>query len=253
MTMARKRLPLYLQIEAILKSKILIGELKEGDRLPPENQLSRQFGVSHLTVRQALSSLVNEGYLDRKPGVGTTVKGNSEEKITLTLSGKMDELLSLGEKTETLVLRSEVIQGHDKSARFLKLKETDSVCFLEKVRYWKGTPFMVVEEYSPQSLIVASPKNQKAMKSLYFILTQKKGFAPKEAAQTIESSIADQRIASLLKIEMGSPLFYMERTFFEETGVPILFQITYARAEHFKFSVHLGREQKEKEIKWVVY
>jgi GntR family transcriptional regulator len=254
MTMAlRKKLPLYLQIEAILKSKILTGELKEGDRLPPENELSNQFGVSPLTVRQALSSLVGEGLLDRKPGIGTMIKKNPDEKIILKLSGRMDELLSIGKETETMVLRSEVIQGLDKPTRNLRLNQGDPVFFVEKLRYWKGTPFMVVEEYVPQSFIGALSKNKKSIKSLYFILTQKKGFFLKEATQTIESSTADQRIASLLQVEMGSPLFYMERIFYSETGLPILLQLTYARAEHFKFSVHLGREQKEKETKWVLY
>jgi GntR family transcriptional regulator len=249
----RKKLPLYLQIESILKSKILTGDLKEGDRLPPENELSKQFGVSPLTVRQALSSLVGEGLLDRKPGIGTIIKRNLDEKITLTLSGKMDELLSLGKETETMVLRSEVIQGLDKPLRFLQVNQTEPVCFTEKVRYWKGTPLMVVEEYVPQSLIGTLSKNKKSMKSLYLILTQKKGMVLNEATQTIESSTADQRIASLLQIEMGSSLFYVERTFYGETGAPILFQITFTRAERFKFFVHLGREKKEKEIKWVVY
>jgi GntR family transcriptional regulator len=249
----RKKLPLYLQIEAILKSKILTGELKEGDRLPPENELSNQFGVSPLTVRQALSSLVGEGLLDRKPGIGTLIKKNPDEKITLKLSGRMDELLSIGKETETTVLRSEVIQRLDKPTRNLRLNQGDPVFFVEKLRYWKGTPFMVVEEYVPQSFIGALSKNKKSIRSLYFILTQKKGFVLKEATQTIESSTADQRIASLLQVEMGSPLFYMERIFYSETGLPILLQLTHVRAEHFKFSVHLGREQKEKETKWVLY
>jgi len=249
----RKKLPLYFQIEAILKSKILTGQLKEGDRLPPENGLSRQFGVSPLTVRQALSSLVGEGLLDRKPGIGTIVKKNMDEKIILRLSGEMDELLSLGKEMETTLLRSEVIQGLDKPIRYLKLNLEDPICVVEKVRYWKTTPMMVVEEYAPQSLIGKFFRNKKSTASLYSILTRKKGFLLKEATQTIESSTADQRIASLLQIEMGSPLFYMERTFFEESGLPILFQITFTGAEHFKFSVHLGREQKEKEMKWVVY
>lgn len=249
----RKKLPLYLQIESILKSKILTGDLKEGDRLPPENELSKQFGVSPLTVRQALSCLVGEGLLDRRPGIGTMVKKTPDEKITLSLSGKIDELLLLGLETETRVLRSEVIQGLDKPLRFLQVNQTEPVCFTEKVRYWKGTPLMVVEEYVPQSLIGTLSKNKKSMKSLYLILTQKKGMVLNEATQTIESSTADQRIASLLQIEMGSSLFYVERTFYGETGAPIFFQITFTRAERFKFSVHLGREKKEKEIKWVVY
>jgi len=213
-TGVRKKLPLYLQIEAILKSKILTGQLKEGDRLPPEN---------------------------------------IDEKIILRLSGEMDELLSIGKETETTVLRSEVIQGLGKPIQYLKLNQTDRICFVEKVRHWKTTPIMVVEEYAPQSLIGTLPRNKKSTESLYFILTRKKGFPLKEATQTIESSTADERIAPLLQIEMGSPLFYMERIFYEEKGLPVLFQISYTRADRLKFSVHLGREQKEKEIKWVVY
>ena len=249
----RKKLPLYLQIEAILKSKMLKGELKQGDRLPQENELSKQFGVSPLTVRQALSFLVGEGLLDRRPGIGTMIQKSPDEKITLNLSGKIDELLLLGLETETVVLRSEVVQGFDKPIRYLNLKLTDPICFVEKVRYWKTLPMMVVEEYAPQPLIGPSLRNKKTTGSLYSILTQKKELVLNEATQTIESSTADQRMASLLQIERGSPLFYMERIFFEKSGLPILFQITYTRAEHFKFSVHLGREQKEKEMKWAVY
>lgn len=249
----RKRIPFYVQIETLLRSKINTGELQEGNRLPSEIELSKQFGVSPLTIRQALSSLVGEGLLDRKPGIGTIVKKNLDEKIILKLSGNMDELLSLGKETETVVLRSEIIQGLDKPLRFPQGNQTEPFFFTEKVRYWKGIPLMVVEEYVPQSLIGTLSGNKNSTKSLYLILTRKKGMVLNEATQTIESSTADQRIASLLQIEMGSPIFYMERTFYGETGAPVLFQITFTRAEHFKFSVHLGREQREKETKWVVY
>jgi GntR family transcriptional regulator len=249
----RKKIPLYIQIENLIKSKIHMGELKEGSRLSPENELSKQFGVSPLTVRQALSSLVQEGYLDRKAGKGTIVRKSPAGKMMVSLSGEIDDLLSLGMKTEIEVLRYEVIKGRDKATQSLQLKQTDSIYFVEKLRYWEKKPIMVIEEYVRQSLIGNLSNTKKLAKSLYFTLTQKKGITLKEATQTIESTTADQRIASLLQIEMGSPLFYMERTFFEENGLPILFQVTFTRAEHFKFSVHLGREQKEKEIKWVLY
>lgn len=249
----RKKVPLYIQIENLIKSKIHMGELKEGSRLSPENELSKQFGVSPLTVRQALSSLVQEGYLDRKAGKGTIVRKSPAGKMVVSLSGEIDDLLSLGMKTEIEVLRYEVIKGRDKPTQSLQLKQTDLIYFVEKLRFWGKKPIMIIEEYVHQSLIGNLSNTKKLAKSLYFTLTQKRGITLKEATQTIESTTADQRIASLLQIEMGSPLFYMERTFFQENGLPILFQVTFARAEHFKFSVHLGREQKEKEIKWVLY
>lgn len=250
----RKKVPLYVQIENLIKSKIHMGELKEGNRLSPENELSKQFGVSPLTVRQALSSLVQEGYLDRKAGRGTIVRNSPAGKMVVSLSGEIEDLLSLGMKTEMKVLRYEVIKGFDKAIQSLQLKQTDLICFVEKLRYWENKPIMVIEEYVDQSLIGnLSNINKKLAKSLYFTLTQKKGITIQEATQTIESTTADQRIASLLKIEMGSPLFYLERIFYGDKGLPIFFQITFNRADLFKFSVRLGKEQKEKKTKWVLY
>lgn len=241
----RKKIPLYVQIETVLKSQIRMGKIQEGDRLPPEHEISKQFGVSTLTVRQALATLVAEGYLDRKPGRGTIVRKDFGERIVLKLSGDIDELLAIGKETETEVLDVKVIEGHGKSIQSLQLDSTTPCCFVEKLRYLKDIPFMVVEEFAPQSLIGNLPDRKRLIESLYSILSRRNGYFFKEAAQTIESSIADQRTAELLQIEMGSPLFYMERTFYEKTGRPILFQITFTRADHFKFSVRLEHSQGE--------
>jgi DNA-binding GntR family transcriptional regulator len=112
---------------------------------------------------------------------------------------------------------------------------------------------MVVEEFVPQSLIGSLPLDRNLLQSFHFILAQKKGIVPRRATQTIESVTADERIASLLRIEMGSPLFYMERTFFEKGPRPVLLQIAYTCAEHFKLSVHFEYIQKEKDVRWAAY
>ena len=239
-----------MQIETILKSRIRMGQLKVGDRLPPEHRLSKDFGVCPLTIRRALASLVEEGYLDRRPGRGTLLRNDGEERVVLNLSRDIDELPPLGRKMGTRMLRFKLIHGHDKASNLLKLNPNEPVYFSEKVRYWKRTPFMVVEEFVPQSFIGSLPLGRNLPESFYFILTRKMGVAPKTATQTIESVTADQRIASLLRIEMGSPLFYMERTFFEKAQRPVLLQIAYTSTEHFKLSVCFGHMQKEKDARW---
>jgi GntR family transcriptional regulator len=249
----RKKMPLYIQIETALKSQIRMGELQEGDRLPSEKKLSEQFGVSPLTVRQALSALVEEGYLDRKPGRGTIIKKEYERRVVLNLTGDINELLSVSKETETKVIHYEILKYHRKATSALRLKADDPICFVSKQRYWRNIPFMVVEEFLPKSKLGTIPGGKGLGESFYSILTQRKGYALEEAIQTIESSTADQRIASSLRIEIGSPIFYMERTFFEKVGLPILYQITSTRADQFKFVVHLERLHKEKEIKWAAY
>ena len=62
--------PLYLQVAGVIRSDLL-PELKPGDRLTPEVKLAEQFGVSVITIRQALSELVKGGLLERRRGSGT--------------------------------------------------------------------------------------------------------------------------------------------------------------------------------------
>ena len=66
-------LPLYRQLEEILKQRIKSGELKPGDQLPTEFELCDEFGISRISVRQALAELANDGFLCRHQGRGTFV------------------------------------------------------------------------------------------------------------------------------------------------------------------------------------
>ncbi len=77
-------LPIYWQLKNILKEKIERGEFKPGDRIPPEDELCKTFGISRTPIRQALAELVNEGLLLRRRGQGTFVS-NSSRLQTITV------------------------------------------------------------------------------------------------------------------------------------------------------------------------
>ena len=61
----------YNQIEEELKALILEEKIKPGEKMPSENVLSKQYGVSRQTVRKAISDLVNEGFVYAVQGSGT--------------------------------------------------------------------------------------------------------------------------------------------------------------------------------------
>lgn len=65
----------YLQLMEDLKKQVLSGEIREGDRLPSENELSESYRVSRQTVRKALAILENEGYVYAEHGRGTFCSG----------------------------------------------------------------------------------------------------------------------------------------------------------------------------------
>jgi DNA-binding GntR family transcriptional regulator len=66
-------LPIYYQIKQKLKRAIINGEYNPGDKIPSENQLAEQFCTTRLTVRRAISILVNEGMLVSEQGQGSFV------------------------------------------------------------------------------------------------------------------------------------------------------------------------------------
>ena len=73
-----KRLPLYLQLAESLERRIKDGDLKPGDALPPENELSKQLGVSPVTVKNGLKILVDKGLIRRISGRGTFISAPRE-------------------------------------------------------------------------------------------------------------------------------------------------------------------------------
>ncbi|HUX60025.1 MAG TPA: GntR family transcriptional regulator [Ignavibacteriaceae bacterium] len=76
--------PLYEQIEKSIKRKIEIGDLLPGDPIGSQNDLSKEFKVSVITVKKALSDLVNEGILFTRVGKGTYVADKTQKRIGIT-------------------------------------------------------------------------------------------------------------------------------------------------------------------------
>lgn len=70
----RNGIPLHLQVENIIREKIITNEWVVGSQIPTEPQLIELFGVSRATLRQSIASLANEGLLERRQGKGTYVR-----------------------------------------------------------------------------------------------------------------------------------------------------------------------------------
>ena len=79
---------LYAQVVDRIEKLIIDGQLKPGDRLPAERELSEQFGVSRTVIREAVKSLQEKGLIEIRPGVGTFVHNGMSEIMRQSL-GRM--------------------------------------------------------------------------------------------------------------------------------------------------------------------
>ncbi|MGW4335435.1 FadR/GntR family transcriptional regulator [Rhodococcus koreensis] len=89
------------QVEEILRTAVLDGQLRSGERLPPEAELARQFSVSRPTIREALSSLETQGLIRKTPGAGggSFVQAVDHHALGQILQESMHNMLKLGTVT----------------------------------------------------------------------------------------------------------------------------------------------------------
>jgi GntR family transcriptional regulator len=132
--------PIYTRIEADLRLAIADGAWRAGSRLPSEDALSRRYGVSRMTVRQALAGLASAGLVTKRHGVGTFVRPAKIERVTSRLLGFREDALAHGLSPETRVLRGGIEPVGDEDASLLSLPGDAEVLRVVRLRIADGEP-----------------------------------------------------------------------------------------------------------------
>jgi GntR family transcriptional regulator len=244
-----KAIPLYYQLETILRKKITAGDYTPDTPLPSEDALAEEYEVSRITVRQALSSLEQDGLVIRQRGKGTFV---SEKANTLELprfTGSIEDLILMGKRTKTKVIESAWIDPPDNIRERLKIKD-GKVLRIEKIRHIESDPFSHVFNYLPAELGNKLPMDLVKSKPMLMILEDELGVRANEAEQSVEATIADASDASLLDIRVGDPLLKAERTVYDVKGNPVEYVSVVYRADKYAFTMKLKRKRTDKSVGW---
>ena len=245
-------LPVYYQIKQTLKNWILNKEFNPGERIPTEFELADKFNVSRLTVRQAISQLVQEGFLVSKRGEGTFVTKNSDliSSFSLEFTGFMDDLFYQISKSETRSVKIAKVPVPRPVKDKLKLEEDDKkVIQVKRVRFLEKKAFAYTVNYLPMEIGKKLSERELYKKPLMEILEKDFGIQFTEAFQTIQASFSDQEVSEKLEIASGSPILFVERIMYTKNSEPVeLVQSSY-RGDLYKYIVRL-KKTKEKDI-WV--
>lgn len=226
-------LPAYIQIHNRIKEEIDAGVWKIGQRLPSERDLADDFGVSRMTLRQAITLLVEEGVLQRKIGSGTYVASTRvQEKMRGTTS--FTDIVQLQGKTPSTKLLSYTKgQANEKEATQLQLTVGEAVIRMERVRYADELPVVYEVATIPERLIAALQKEE--VTSHFFQTMTKHGYKIGKSHQTIFARLASEKVANLLGIKKNQAILALRQVSYLEDGQAFEFVNSQYVAERFEF------------------
>ncbi len=235
----RSSLPLYAQIEAHVLQLIHSQQLQPGQMLPSEHELARGYGVSRLTIRQALGRLVDQGVLTRQRGKGTFVIPPRVAQSLTHLGGFSEDMAARCTAASSKILCLEQAKATKTVAERLGLSPGDAVISIKRLRMADGTPMAVEHAY------LAFPGCDRLLKedltgSLYELLRARFGIVASYAEQLVDAAIAGRDARSALGITAGSPVFEIRRLTFTQDNRPFEYVESTYRGDKFTLSARLN-------------
>ena len=213
--------PMYFQIQAQLLKMIQSGQLRAGDSLPSEEELSRIYGVSRMTSRQALQVLKSQGFVTRHKGQGSFVSQPRVEKDITHLSGFTSEMRAMGIKTTSQVLEARVSPAPAEEASQLGIAVNAPMYRLLRLRLGDGLPIAIEEIRLPHERFPGVEKLDFSRISLYQTLRERYEIRVSRADEILEARSATKREADLLEIQARSSLLVISRTLWSTDGLPV--------------------------------
>ena len=227
--------PLHHQIYLVLADGISTGRYAEGEPLPTEEQLTRMFSVSRITVRRAMASLHDAGLIERGAGRRTIVRPQIGQPMRLPVSSVIENI------AETI---AEVLEfGYVEARGFARDRLWDAnehpVQRAVRVRSQDGTPVLHLTSYVPAALgrtFTQADLNRISM----FQLLGRAGAHICGAEQVVSAVLAEPLVASRLGVKVGAALVDLRSLMIDQKGRAVEYVEVLAVPEHLKlrFNVH---------------
>lgn len=226
--------PMYIKIHNQIKRDVENHVYKVGDRIPAERQLAVKFGVSRMTLRQAIKTLEEEGILERRLGSGTYV---ASQKVQEKMSGIMSftEITQAnGQIPSSKLISYQIGKPSLSEKERLNLNPDSEVLRMERIRFADETPICYEVVTIPYHLVENLSKDDIST-HLYETLN-KNGYRIGRVTEHISAAVANENDARLLNAKRGEALITRRQVTELSNGQP--FEYTRARyvAERFEFT-----------------
>lgn len=212
----------------------------EGNRLPSEEQIAAQLGVSRVKIRDVFSQLEAAGYISRKRGVGTLLN-----RYVLAEAGRLDidsiyvDIIakygchphSVTHKLKLIHQPSQILQER------LGLQPNDDIYLFEKVVYADDQPLILVEDYIPAHLYDSVNCDLALLDTnIYYFLQSMCDDLLQTATVHLDTYSADERLAKIMQVDQGFPFLKLDTVFYTQTAESVLYSVEYYNTKKIPFS-----------------
>lgn len=232
---------LYARIRDELRAQIVSAFYAPHARLPSESELMASYGVSRITVRNALAELEKEGVLFKIPGKGVFVSKPKSFQSLARLQGFAEAMARQGHEIFNDVISIGGIAANAEVAQRLAIGEHAAVTEVQRVRYLNREPISFDITYLHPHIGNRLAREDLATRDIFLILENDYGIALGFADLAIDAMLADAVLAAHLQINIGDPVLRINRLTHTASGEPLDFEYLYCRVDNFQFRLRIER------------
>lgn len=207
-SMKRQAVPLHAEVAAVLRHRIMSGDLTPGQQLPALRQLTEQLGVARMTVVQAMNTLADEGLIEKHSGKGTFVRDvQIPNRQTLHMKAELSQLHAMVAQLEVSVVDSnaEVEVSAEDGGEYRRMR---------RLHAKDGKPFCRVDIRLDNAVFERAPV--RFSKEIVVTVLKDIGISVASARQKVTISYADFELAQTLGINVNASIFRVFREFFDD-------------------------------------
>jgi len=234
-------LPLHTQFETIMREKIEDEEWSVNACIPSENELSRIYGISRMTVRAVLNRLVDAGLLYRSQGKGTFVAEPKIVSSPLIRYGIREQLEQMGYETSTKLISIEKAPASVRVSRTLSIERESEVCIVKRLRYVKGEPLSFHVSYVPSVYFPNLDAQDLEHNQMCNIIEKNYSYPIQRRIETLEATSADPEAAWLLSVKPSSPLLLLENKVYTDNDLLLEYSRVIFRGDKIKIKMEYQR------------
>lgn len=232
---------LYARLRDELRAGILDGKLQPHEKLPSESEMTAAYGVSRITVRQALSDLQKEGLIVRLQGKGAFVSQPQAAQQLNRLEGLAESLAPGGQAVHSKRLSMKALRAAPQIAEALGLAQRTEVYQLTTLRYLERQPLSVNVTHFIPGLGERIARIDLSGRDLIDVLERDLRLPVGRADVEIRAEAMPASAAKLLHVGEGTPALRVVRLVRAPDGSPLQTETAVYRGDIFSYRLSLSR------------